>query len=132
MTMFYTLAGCADIPCPVFEITHIIKNIIEVVVPVVLIIFGMIDFAKATMAHDEGDIAKAKDTFIKRLIAAISMFFVIFVLELAFSIIAKSADKAGEGQDGRSVWTCVNEIFKGPTDNCNKQEFIDSNTNDDE
>lgn len=113
MTMFYTLAGCAEIPCPVFEIAHVIKNIIEIVVPVILIILGMIDFAKATMGHDEGEISKAKDAFIKRLLAAFSVFFVVFVLQLVFNIIADSADRGGEGQDGRSIWTCVDRIFKG-------------------
>lgn len=123
MTMFYTLAGCADIPCPVFKIVHIIKLLIEFVVPVVLIILGMLDFAKATMAHDDNGIIEAKNTFIRRLIAACTVFFVVVIFELVFNIIADSADNAGSGQDGRSVWTCVSQMLDGDESSCDNTPF---------
>lgn len=127
MTMFYVLANaCSQIPCPVFRIAYVVKLLIQWAVPVVLVILGMLDFTKAAMANDESGISKAKQSFIKRLIAAVSVFFVMTVLELTFNVLASSADKAGdEGLDGRSVWHCVKQIFDGSQDNCDNTPFTD-------
>ena len=88
MTMFYVLANaCSQIPCPVFRIAYVVKLLIQWAVPVVLVILGMLDFTKAAMANDESGISKAKQSFIKRLIAAVSVFFVMTVLELTFNVL---------------------------------------------
>lgn len=126
MTMFNIL-GCADIPCPVFRITHLVKLLLQIFVPVVLIIMGMIDFTKATMAHDEGDIVKAKNQFIKRLIAAGSMFFVVSVFQLTFNVIAKNADS--NTSDGQSIWKCVNNMLSGNEGSCDNTPFSNEDTN---
>ena len=120
MTMFNIL-GCADIPCPVFRITHIVKLLLQIFVPVVLIIMGMIDFTKATMAHDESGISKAKEAFIKRLIAAGSMFFVVSLFQLTFNIIANNGDN--NVSNGQSVWECTNRMLNGDVSSCDNDPF---------
>ena len=56
--------------------------IIKIVVPVLLVIFGSIDFLKAVIAQKEDEIKKGQQTFIKRLIAAVIVFFVVQVVQL--------------------------------------------------
>lgn len=125
MTMFYVLeSACSQIPCPVFSIAHTIESLIKWAVPIILIVIGMLDFAKATMANDEGDIAKAKQIFIKRLLSGMCVFVIMAVLELVFNVLAASAEN-GEN-DGGSVWTCVNQIFNGQVDGgCDNIEYLD-------
>lgn len=60
---------------------HTIIIIIKIVVPIILIIFGMIDFLKAVTAAKEDEIKKGQQTFIKRVIAAILVFFIIQIVQ---------------------------------------------------
>jgi len=59
-----------------------IITIIKIVVPILLIIFGMIDFLKSVTASKEDEIKKGRQTFISRLIAAVIVFFVIQIVQL--------------------------------------------------
>lgn len=67
-----------------------VMNIIKIAVPILLIIFGISDFFKATFDKSEEDMKKSRDKFIKRIIAAIIVFlvpvFVNLVLKIANSV----------------------------------------------
>jgi hypothetical protein len=64
-----------------------IVTVIQIAVPILLIIFGMLDLGKAVMASKEDEIKKGQQTFIKRLIAALIVFFVVVVVKLAVSLV---------------------------------------------
>ena len=66
--------ACEQIPDAVFNIVSLIIMAIQVVVPILLIIWGMIDFAKAVVGGDEDKIKAGQKIFIKRLIAAAIVF----------------------------------------------------------
>lgn len=70
------------------NIVSMIVTIIQIAVPVLLIIFGMLDLGKAVMAQKEDEIKKGQNTFVKRIIAAAIVFFVIFVVKLVVGIVA--------------------------------------------
>ena len=59
------------------EITSWIITVAQVLVPVILVIFGVIDFVKALSSQKDDEIKKGQQTFIKRLIAAVIVFFVV-------------------------------------------------------
>lgn len=63
-------------------------TIIKVIVPVLLIIFGMIDLIKAVTAGKEDEIKKAQGTFIKRLIMGVLVFFVILIVQMLISFVS--------------------------------------------
>ncbi len=65
-------------------------TIIKIVVPILLIIWGMLDLAKAVMAQKEDEIKKGQQTFIKRLIAAVIVFFVITVVQMIITFVSGS------------------------------------------
>ena len=73
-------------------VVHIIITVIKIAIPVLLIIFGMIDFLKAVTASKEDEIKKGQQTFIKRLIAAVIVFFVIQIVQLVISFASNSDD----------------------------------------
>lgn len=58
-----------------------IVTLIKVVVPILLIIFGMLDLGKAVIASKEDEIKKGQQTFIKRVIAALIVFFVVYLVQ---------------------------------------------------
>lgn len=66
-----------------------IVNIIRIMVPILLIVFGTIDFGKAIFAGDENEMKKAQSRFIKRLIIAIGFFIIPSILQLLLNIAAK-------------------------------------------
>lgn len=82
------------------HLTSLVVDLLKVGVPVLLIIFGMLDFGKAVMAQKEDEIKKNQSLFVKRLLSAALVFFVFIIVELLFNIVATD-EKAG-------IWNCVN------------------------
>lgn len=82
-----------------------IVMIVKIVVPILLIIFGMLDLAKAVIASKEDEIKKAQMTFVKRLIAAVIVFFVVSLVQVVIRFVA--------GGDEDSVMGCFNCFVNG-------------------
>ena len=82
-----------------------IFNLVKILVPIILIVMGMIDFAKSVMANDEKKMKDSTTTFIRRLIAAVFIFFIVAVVQFVF--------KEVSNENGFS--SCVNCIL---SDNC--------------
>jgi len=99
------LSVCAGMPSEIADIISKVINIIKIVVPVGLVIFGMLDFAKATMAQKDDEIAKGKNTFFKRLISGALVFFVIAIVQLLFNLL----DTNGSNE----AISCLNAILNG-------------------
>ncbi len=78
--------------------------LIKIVVPILLIVFGMLDLAKAVMAQKEDEIKKGQQTFIKRLIAAVVVFFIITIVQIVIKYVS--------GGDA-SVTSCFNCFVNG-------------------
>lgn len=83
------------------QLTSLAVKLIKVGVPVLLIIFGMLDLGKAVVAQKEDEIKNSQRLFLKRILSAALVFFVIFIVQLVFSMVAD-----GEGED-KGVWDCV-------------------------
>lgn len=95
---------CGEINVPV-EIAHIIGlaiQVIKIAVPILLIIWGMLDLGKAVMAQKEDEIKKGQQTFIKRLIAAAIVFFVVVIAEFLVGLLA--------GSDSQTITGCIDKI----------------------
>lgn len=101
-----TIIGtCAKIPEDIFNIVSLIIMVLKFGVPVLLIIFGMLDLGKAVVASKEDEIKKGQQMFIKRLISAIIVFFVIVVVQLVVNVAA--------GKESNEIMRCVNGFIKG-------------------
>lgn len=75
------------------QVTSLLVMIIKIGVPILLIIFGMLDFGKAVMAQKEDEIKKGQQTFIKRAIAAALVFFVVSIVELVVGLLLRGNDQ---------------------------------------
>lgn len=95
--------NCAGVMIPqvIPNITKMIVTFIKIVVPIILIILGMIDLAKAVIASKEDEIKKAQQLFIKRLIAAVVVFLIVVIVQVLFNLLSSA------GVADKSTWTCI-------------------------
>ena len=78
--------------------------LIKIAVPILLIIFGMLDLGKAVVASKEDEIKKGQQLFIKRAISAVIVFFVIQVVQIIVRFVS--------GNDA-TVANCFNCFING-------------------
>ena len=90
---------CSGKILPIFEAAKFIVRIIQIAVPFALVIWGSLDWFKALIAGDEKEMKMKRKPFISRLVAAI----VILVLPWLVEIIARQI--AGNERT-ESFWTC--------------------------
>ena len=108
--------SCGDnvkIPGKLINIVSTIILVIKFGVPILLIIFGMLDLGKAVIASKEDEIKKGQQMFIKRLIAAIIVFFVITVVQVVVNLATSDSDTGDS-----NIWDCVDVFIKGVDKNC--------------
>lgn len=82
-----------DIPKILPKTIHLIYLVLEIVVPLLLIIFGSIDFVKAIIAQKDDEIKKGQQVFLKRLIVGVVIFFVFSIVKIIVSFAADSDKK---------------------------------------
>lgn len=107
--MAVNITGCeANLPGVVIDAkipntVHTIIVVIKIAVPVILVIMGMLDLFKGITAGKEDEMKKGQQIFIKRLISAAIIFFVISIVQLLISFVA--------GDEG--IMTCANCFING-------------------
>lgn len=82
-------------------------NIVKIVIPIALILFGTIDLGKAIMAGDEKEIKSSTQVLIKRAIAAVAVFLLVTVVLLLTGLVG--------GDEWKKVWN-----------NASSKEFVPS------
>ena len=86
--------GCGGITIPkgIIDLSHATYLLITVAVPLFLIIIGMLDYGKASIAKDQKEIVKKQKVFIRRLIAAGIIFIVSSVAGFVVSMVSGSTN----------------------------------------
>ena len=79
-------ASCAGILGDTLELIQQVFDWIKILAPILLIIFGSLDYAKAVIANDDKGLNKATSNFIKRCIAAVAVFFLPFLINFVLSL----------------------------------------------
>lgn len=67
------------------SIRYFVNDILKypkIIVPILVILLGMLDFGKAVIASKEDEMRKAQATFIKRVLIGIVIFFVPMILDI--------------------------------------------------
>ena len=109
MYLLEAYVKCGDVIPKMAEIipklTSTVVDLIKIGVPVLLIIFGMLDLGKAVMAQKEDEIKKSQQIFLKRLLSAAIVFFVFIIVEVVFNLVANGEDQ--------TIWNCVDCFING-------------------
>lgn len=80
-----------------------ILSIFKIVIPLLVIIFGMIDLGKAVVASKDDEIKKAAKSLGMRVLAGIIIFFIPTIVGFAFGL----ADGFNEDGDYSVCQTCI-------------------------
>ena len=92
-----------------WPIISLVKNgiipLIQIGIPIILIILGILDLGKAVVASKEDEIKSAQKMLIKRCIYAVAIFFVVLIVTVVFGLVAdNSAGAADEATSWTSCW----------------------------
>lgn len=113
-----TLCDGVLIPNQLFSAVSLIIRIIQIAVPILLIIFGMIDFAKSVVAKSEDDVKKYRKNFTSRLISAIVVFLIVWIVQFAVSLVSTVEDRTDEsGHTISDIWSCSKKFIIGVDSN---------------
>ena len=109
-----TLCEGILVPNAMFNVVATIVKLIKIAVPMLLIIWGMLDFTKSVIAKKEDDIKKYQKAFVSRLISALVVFLLIFVVQFAVNLISGVEDKSNaDGQTVSDIWSCSKKFING-------------------
>ena len=96
------LGICEDLGPLIRLIKDGIIPLIQIGIPIILIILGMLDLGKAVVASKEDEIKNAQKMLIKRAIYAVAIFFVVLIVQVVFGLLDTTNDEAIEG--GSTSW----------------------------
>ncbi len=87
--------------------------LVQIVIPIILIIFAVIDLGKAVIASDEKEIKAAQSRLIKRCIYAAAIFFVVTIVSVIMNIVAYGVTKENADSINTTSWAdCWKEAAK--------------------
>ena len=92
---------CSDLG-PIVDLAKSLVKIIQWGVPLLLIVYGMIDLGKAVMAGKEDDMKKAQGTLIRRFIYALATFLVVTLVTFAMGLVGSD--------DWKNCWRGTGEV----------------------
>ena len=68
------------------DLIKLIFNLVKILIPLVIIVFSVLDFAKVVFSGSEDDMKKTKQRLVKRLLVAVAIFLVPVLLKLILTI----------------------------------------------
>ena len=97
------MSGICDDLAPVLRVVGIALKLIQYAVPILLIVIGAVDFAKATIGKDEKEIKEAQNKFMKRAIVAVVTFLIVPIVSVLMTVVS------GDGY--KECMDCISSPF---------------------
>ena len=114
----------------IFSTIYLVKTIIGavfIIIPIILIVLIIIDFAKNAIAGKEEDMKKNRNLAIKRMIYAIAIFFVPTIVNVFMNILYRNVDSSSE-QSFLQCWANADDVNK--VNQCNKEALANEMASD--
>lgn len=99
---------CAKLKAPLKFVGYIVL-IIKIIIPLILIIFGMMDLLKAVTAGKDGELMKSVKSFAFRVGAGVLIFFVPTIISFVFGMVDTWTDVE---EDYNVCQTCILNVTK--------------------
>ncbi len=93
---YFNILACPEGLGTIVRFIKSILGLIQIVVPIILIIVGAFDLAKAVMGSDEKEIKAATQKLIKRAIAAVAVFFIVTAVQVVMHYVNESTESDGD------------------------------------
>ena len=88
-------------------------TILKIGIPILLIVFGMLDMGKAVISNDEKEMKSAQGTLIKRLIYAVVVFFIVAIVQFVVGLIGGTGTDTGNASANKNAKTCIDCFING-------------------
>lgn len=111
-----------SIPLAIPKFVSKLVTLVQILIPVILIVVGMIKYAKAVTSGEEKVIKETNSSFIRSIITGISIFLVVAIVKFAFGLL---------GSEGNGALYCVSCFISDDnckTVSCPKREELPSGT----
>lgn len=99
----------------IWQIVGYVLLVFKIAVPLLLIIFGMIDLGKAVIASKEDEIKKATGSLVRRAIAAVVIFLLPTVISFIMGLVS-DFDTSGAKADFEICRACI--VRPGDSSTC--------------
>ena len=96
----------------VFQVIGYILFILKILIPILIIVLGMIDFGKSAISSDDKAMQKSAMSLVKRIIIGIAIFFVPLLVKIIFNMIGQFSSEMK-----KDYINCVN-CLTSPYKNC--------------
>lgn len=103
---------------PVWEFAGNIFTIFKIIIPVIIIVLGIVDFAKAIISNDDKAIGSSAKTLMRRVIVGIIIFFIPTIVLVVFNMVDGFDDIESQAS------LCLNCI----NGNCSGSSYSSENT----
>ncbi len=103
----------------VFQVIGYILFILKILVPIIIIILGIIEFGKAALSGDEKANTTSFKTLMMKIVAGIMIFFIPTVLDFALSMVQGTKDVALKYE---GCTTCMLDPF---SEDCKPKNLTD-------
>lgn len=90
--MLFSAVDCSALMPIIRLIRDGVIPLIQIGIPIILILLGMLDLGKAVMASKEDEIKSAQKLLIKRCVYAVAIFFVVFIVQVVFGLVSGTQD----------------------------------------
>lgn len=102
------LDGCTPELLTLIKIVKLALGLIQIIVPILLIIFGSLDLAKAVATQDEKVMKSTISTVSKRLVFAVSVFLVVVIVQLVMNMVSTNVQNNGSDTGLGTFTSCWN------------------------
>lgn len=89
-----------------FSVLNTLYTILMIAVPLLLIIFGIIDLAKAIMSGDEKKTKEAQGMLMKKLIVLVIVFLIYMLIKVVLNIVIG-------GENTAKITKCLDRVVNG-------------------
>lgn len=108
-----TVGEFCRVTASLWQIIGYIINVMKIVVPIIIVLFGIIDLSKAVMAGKEDEMKNAQKMLIKRLIYGVAVFMIITIVKSIYGLVLDV-----ENDDYVMANVCWNCVMKPDSGNC--------------
>jgi len=90
----------------IWQVVGYVLLVFKIVIPILLIIWGMLDLGKAVVAAKDDEIKKATKSLAMRAISAVVIFFIPTIVNLVLGMISNFSE-SGAAEDWNVCRTCI-------------------------
>ena len=112
LNVLVTCGTSVEIPEVIPNLVHYLILFIQIFIPIVLIVLGMLDMGKAVMSNDEKTMKENQNKLIKRIIYAVLVFLVVAIVKTVVSMVANVSSEDAAAENG-NISTCIECFVNG-------------------